>query len=522
MTTLAQALAAARAEADPERRLEHLVEAWRQSRDPALADVIDAWVDALTPTRTPVGTATDSFQKAWLTRAEAGSTADLAHLFETIAKGSGPLCALRVKALEHFGPHPYVARKITGWLLDAPFEGKNRAQCLGPALEVLRACADPRSTKVLAEVTTAAARPNTVRTVGLKNWMALKELATSAARWKVKAPVGSLDGLGAPAKARRVDLQTLWSEVFAAPDDVQRKLVLADALQEQGDARGEFIALQLARTGDQRPTKREKELLAQHRETWMGPLADVLRSPEYEGGLLVGGRLKGSVDALESGLEHPSWQAVRRLDCERVGMTIVRAVLGNRRASHLEQVTGLFGAALPELVHRGPLPWVHLELPWSAETTLQELAQAHANLPKLATLAVRETELDPDLELGVEAFARSTLGSRLRAFGTWKLQTLPRLLTAFRDTRVERLVLEGPRLVMCLDVQTRVLRVFVTSYDGQALAVPEGLAQVELVHPEGTDSAELRGLKRTLEHSGPVKASVGPFRRLRELLTELN
>jgi hypothetical protein len=96
------------------------------------------------------------------------------------------------------------------------------------------------------------------------------------------------------------------------------------------------------------------------------------------------------------------------------------------------------------------------------------------------------------------------------------------LLTAFRDTRVERLVLEGPRLVMCLDVQTRVLRVFVTSYDGQALAVPEGLAQVELVHPEGTDSAELRGLKRTLEHSGPVKASVGPFRRLRELLTELN
>lgn len=514
MTTLEQALALARAETAPERRVEHLVDAWRISRDLALAELIERFVEATAPTRAPVGTANDSFQQAWLTRAAETKTADLAHLFDSIARGTGPHCALRVKALERFAPHPHVAKVLTGWLLDSPFDGANRARCLGPALNVLRACGDPRSAATLADVTMAAARQVTIRNVGLKNWAALKELAGQAAQWSVSKPVDSLDGLDAPAKSRRVDLQPLWNEVFAEPDDTQRKLVLADALQDQGDPRGEFIALQLARTAKQRPTKREKELLAQYRETWMGSIALALRSPEYESGLLVGGRLRGTIESLQTALEHPAWQGVRRIDVERVRTPLVVGTLSNPRASRIEQLTGMSSAPVVDLLGVGAQPWKHLEVPWSNDETLQVLADAHRNVPKLSTLAVRETDIG--------SFASTTLGARLRGFGMWTNDGLPELFTAFRDTKLERLVLAAPRLVLSLELRTRALRVFVTSYEGQAIEVPEGLSAIELVHEEGFELSQLRQLKRVLQHAGPVAKSVGAFRDLRELLLEVN
>src|SRR5438874_2139584 len=70
-----------------------------------------------------------------------------------------------------------------------------------------------------------------------------------------------------------------------APDDDTHRLVYADWLDDHGDeARAEFIRVQveLARLPGKdarRPglEKRETELLAAHRESWLGPLTKVLR-----------------------------------------------------------------------------------------------------------------------------------------------------------------------------------------------------------------------------------------------------
>ena len=44
-------------------------------------------------------------------------------------------------------------------------------------------------------------------------------------------------------------LETLYERVFADPDDDQARMVLADALAELGDPRGEFIVIQLTAPG---------------------------------------------------------------------------------------------------------------------------------------------------------------------------------------------------------------------------------------------------------------------------------
>lgn len=74
------------------------------------------------------------------------------------------------------------------------------------------------------------------------------------------------------------DAKALLAAVLAAPDDDAPRLVYADWLLEQGDPRGEFIAVQceLASLGQDEAARatqlraREAELLAQHKKDWVG------------------------------------------------------------------------------------------------------------------------------------------------------------------------------------------------------------------------------------------------------------
>ena len=67
----------------------------------------------------------------------------------------------------------------------------------------------------------------------------------------------------------------LLAQIYAAPDDDTPRLVYADWLQQRGDPRGEFIALQIerarakARKGGR---QREDALLTDHDATWAAPL----------------------------------------------------------------------------------------------------------------------------------------------------------------------------------------------------------------------------------------------------------
>src|SRR5215207_1617840 len=90
----------------------------------------------------------------------------------------------------------------------------------------------------------------------------------------------------APAWASDPQYMAFEADLTAHPDDDTPRLVLADWLEEHGDrhtaARAEFIRVQieLARLPDEDPrrealTRRQDELLKEHEQAWLGPLAGV-------------------------------------------------------------------------------------------------------------------------------------------------------------------------------------------------------------------------------------------------------
>jgi uncharacterized protein (TIGR02996 family) len=95
-----------------------------------------------------------------------------------------------------------------------------------------------------------------------------------------------------------VSIDELWQQVVDAPDDIAARLVLADALIEAGDSRGELIALQCRGADasmhvgesptDENAAERISELIAANWTSWLGDLAPLLerRGSTWQDGML--------------------------------------------------------------------------------------------------------------------------------------------------------------------------------------------------------------------------------------------
>jgi uncharacterized protein (TIGR02996 family) len=91
----------------------------------------------------------------------------------------------------------------------------------------------------------------------------------------------------------REQLAVFLRDVKDTPDDDTPRLVLADWLQDQGDPRGELIALSLQRSripeDDPRHNElwvRERRLLREHAFEWLGGLIDAVSNWTFRKGLL--------------------------------------------------------------------------------------------------------------------------------------------------------------------------------------------------------------------------------------------
>jgi uncharacterized protein (TIGR02996 family) len=86
-------------------------------------------------------------------------------------------------------------------------------------------------------------------------------------------------------RAERDDELALWDEVIANPDDLGARMVLADALIEQDDPRGQVIALQ-CNGSDERAVK---AFLHEYWQLWLGDAALVFdrRYCTFERGMLA-------------------------------------------------------------------------------------------------------------------------------------------------------------------------------------------------------------------------------------------
>ncbi len=101
----------------------------------------------------------------------------------------------------------------------------------------------------------------------------------------------------------------LLDAVLAAPDDDDPRLVLADALLERGEPRGELIALQCRSAGptEGEAAEREASLLQRHWRRWSAPARAVARRWRFA---------RGFVDSVTCPLppSRRAWEALHRLE----------------------------------------------------------------------------------------------------------------------------------------------------------------------------------------------------------------
>ena len=208
-------------------------------------------------------------------------------------------------------------------------------------------------------------------------------------------------------------LATLLAAVHAEPDNIDARMVYADALTDAGDPRGEFIALQCRRADS---TTRERELLAEHGTSWLGRLAPILDPAwtVFDNGFLSVARVnKVPRPKLLATAGDPTWSTVTQLTFHKdVGGVVVKngpVVRGPRVPAAvillhpimraLREVRGIDGDVLVTLCREGAkLPIRSISAStypllerdgsdtWQMEASARAMLEVATGLPYLARL----------------------------------------------------------------------------------------------------------------------------------------
>lgn len=147
------------------------------------------------------------------------------------------------------------------------------------------------------------------------------------------------------------ELLPLFDAVFARPADDGPRQVLSDALLERGDARGEFIALQLREArGIATPAQRTRaaNLLKHHVRRWLIEVPGLARnSLEFDRGFVRAATLEPT----GIGAASPIWRSIERLHLRQT--QYAPEELNTPHLTRLGTLTGVDAAALALLLE-GP------------------------------------------------------------------------------------------------------------------------------------------------------------------------
>jgi uncharacterized protein (TIGR02996 family) len=255
---------------EPSGLLAQLLDAWREGRSAVLADAIDRVSAIAAEGRKPIDSDAE-----WLKVAAAGEAADVPRLFFAMANGVCKHLRGRMARLDERGPDP----RLPALLLDLSYDHLYRL-CDADGVWTQRTLIDTGDVRI-APLLRARNESGS-----LSYWMRervalLDNLEAMPQRELTVLESQQLAALVARRAGRSVVVDPLRDEkmlqaIWAAPDDDAPREIYADWLQEQGDPRGEFIALQMARSRsriDQPGARRERALLTRHKHRWLGPLA---------------------------------------------------------------------------------------------------------------------------------------------------------------------------------------------------------------------------------------------------------
>jgi uncharacterized protein (TIGR02996 family) len=180
-------------------------------------------------------------------------------------------------------PDPRIDAALVGLLESPPYRSASTRPFWRQLLSLLRRIRDPAQLPRLEALPMAGwLRAERDQLVGVL-------AATLSAPPPAEPPL--LDQLAAELDGRRIaGVEALLQGVYEAPDDDARRLVLADALLERDDPRGELISVQIRLhhdPSDRALGRRAEELICAHGRAWLGELAPALADFRFERGFLA-------------------------------------------------------------------------------------------------------------------------------------------------------------------------------------------------------------------------------------------
>jgi uncharacterized protein (TIGR02996 family) len=310
---------------------------WRATKSPRVANLIDALP---APARPPLITGRSAPALAEWKEVEARRDPDdLPRLLATLEQAHSADVTARLKALAK-RDDPRVVTRLLAALNEPPFTSQGSRPWWQQVFSMLVASKDPRVGLAFAEL---GPRYRSIVDTQMGDWASdeLSALAstfvaggrplTDSERAKVEARELRLFGErradpAAPTRANKADLDALWEAIVAHVDDDGPRQVFADALLQAGDARGEFITLQLERAGGRATPERlvrERELWVQKGHEFALPLAQVAefsyseeplsREMTFERGFCSAITLQEGSRRFAQLATQPAWGTVKRI-----------------------------------------------------------------------------------------------------------------------------------------------------------------------------------------------------------------
>ncbi len=413
--------AAALGDGNRELAITELVVAWRQSRIPEVADLVD----------------------------------EVAAIAPSLALGQKvPL------KLEAYGPwlrelmltdDPRAATRCHQLLLAPPFVTRPGWDAIFPVVVQLR---DPRSVAVLAEVRdklTGLVPPSQYSAIARERSAVHKKLIQRypvlptpppETRAALEALRQQLSKLQTATLANAQPGADLLAAIREHPADDGPRLIFADWLQQRGDPRGELLALQLSGTRDARTLAREQTLIRHHGGTWLGPIADIAvqKSWRFERGFPVAIAIKTrNPDRFAAVSGAPQWWSIEEIELVSTldSWPAQVALLADPALTSLVTVRGLDMSLAHRLASsRRPLAISTLGL---RVTTSDWLSDAGPGMPHLAHLELVPPALGA-CAAGIAGLLTRPIASQLQSISIVRDKVTLRLERGF-----SRLVIDGTR-----------------------------------------------------------------------------
>lgn len=429
-----------------------LLAAWQRTRSAELATVIAAHSRASESVAARALRERSKIpQGEWLKLAAGLGVIDRGALLASLAGATSGQVTERVEALDAWDPDPRVSDALHDMIRQLPWVSTGSRKVWTRTFKLLATLGDPRTVEV-AEAFDPAGIASSWEGPGL--WMGerLTKLAATirglakpeALTPEHRAMIEAISALLPRDASSNSELSAAaqLEHVLRHPDDDDARLVLADALQEAGDPRGELITLQdLAESStlNSEQRKRVKQILSKHVDDLLGPLAPIVmkRGQVFRRGFLHACELKENIHATQL-------EAVRDSDLlatiHTVRAPIDFILLPGLRSLRDAAVIGSSQPIERLLLHETPLPFESVELTVYEDEV--ELLDRCTCLPELKKLSVDGPE-DAIVAAAATRLARGVEWLHLCGFATGRFGDSVRQILSARGTRVSMVSTHG-------------------------------------------------------------------------------